>query len=311
MTPTALFVLVLVQVAVFQVAAMRMSESIVGTLIGGDPLPESTRERLQGFRKRLRREHLILAAALALIAVLAIAFPSLSRGARKLALAGASLASTALFLLLLLRDGQAVTRIANDLPETGRRAASLERRSLRHFYHPWLEVIPFLILCGTIGLTVGLLPAAHDPLDAAGGTAGEDLLTLRDLRAWIGPVLQATWVLGMLAVTLFQVRGPGCLRWGRRASADDPLQTVEMDRRLRSLQIRDSFVSKTLVTVLIGIIHLRRAVLPGIGVQVPMLVVLEWVIVVGLLGLFAGYMVSLTHLQRRDGKRSTPQAPAG
>ena len=308
MTPMTLFILILVQIAVFQIVAIRMSESMVGGLIGGDPLPESTAGRLARFRKRMKREHLILAAALGLLAVLGIAFPSLPRGGRKLALAGVSLASTALFLVLLLRDAREVTRIADALPLPGRRAASLERRSLRRFYSPWLEAIPFLICLATVGLTVGFLPAG--PAGPA-ASAGEKLLTLRDLRAWITPILQATWVVAMLAVTLYQVRGSGCLRLKRRAADRDPLQTVELDERLRHLQIRQGFVSKTLATALIGVVHLRRVVLPAIDVHLPALAVLEWALVAGMLILFAGYMVSLTHLQSGRAKRSARGGPGG
>jgi putative CocE/NonD family hydrolase len=308
MTPMTLFILILVQIAVFQVVAIRMSDSMVGALIGGDPLPESTARRMASFRKRMKREHLILAAALGLLAVLGIVFPSLPRGGRKLVLAGVSLASTALFLVLLVRDGRAVTKIANDLPEPGQRAASLERRSLRRFYSPWLEAIPFLILGATVGLTAALLPAGRAGLDAS---TGEKLLTVRELRAWIAPILQATWVVAMLAVTLYQVRGSGCLRLKRRAADRDPLQTVEMDQRLRDLQIRHGFVSKTLVTALIGVVHLRRVVLSATDVHLPALAVLEWVLVAGMLVLFAGYMFSLTHLQRGRAGRSASRGPGG
>jgi len=295
MTPFTLFIVVLVQIAVFQVASIRMSESLIGSLLGGDPLPAGYSERVARFRRRMKREHLVMALALAVVALAAIAIPSLARGARKLTLAGASLASTGSFLLWLVRDARALTRIAADLPEPARRPASLERRSLGQFYPAWLEAVPFLIVLATVVLTALLLPsgAAERLLSAGARPVGRG-----ELRAWIIPLLQATWVIAMLAVTFFQVRGSACFSRLRKGSDQDPERRIETDRRLRRMQLRHGFVSKTLATLLIGLIQIRRIVLPAMGTRVPALAVLEWVMVVGMLVSFAAYMAALARMQR-------------
>lgn len=298
MTPAALFSVVLLQIAVFQVGAIGLSESILGALAAPDPISADVAGRVAGIRQRLRREHLAWAAALIVAAVLALATPSLSRGERKVGLAAVSLASTGLFLTLLLRDSRSAAQIASVLAESTHRAASLEPRSLRQFYSPWREAVPLLIVLVTVALTV-LLFSSHSPGPGLAGSSAPAAVGLRSARVWIGPLIQATWALVMLAVTIFQVKGPGGLALNRRGFRGDPERAVEIDHALRALQLRHLLFTKTAVTVLIGAVHIRAVVLPAVGREAAALRLLEWALVGGLLIGFAGYIHSVADLHRR------------
>lgn len=266
-----LLVVVLVQVLVFQVIAAGSSETLPSFLTGvGEPPGESAREAREWGRGRRLPGLLLLAVA----GVAGLAGADAAWG--KLLLAGVSVTSAILFLVGYVRDRAELVTLGSRLPAPTVRTATLRRSGLGDAYDVRWESLPFVIAGLTLAATLWAL--------ADGGGAG---------LLWLPGVQVAVAGAGLIFSRWYARSGPQ-LSQRVRASLGDPDTALAIDDRLRFAELRALLGVKVGVVLLLA---LRQAghVLATRGQDAPAILAwIEWSVILGLLVVFAGYLLTVT-----------------
>jgi hypothetical protein len=306
MSPAGLFGFVTAQVAVFQFASLRLSQTMPSFLIGAHGVPAPICARVDAYRRGLGRGRRILGAGLIVFGFLAAFALPLEPGPRKLLLAAASLISSTVFAIGYFRDYAHVKRIAAELPASAIRAASLERRALRDYYPPALEALPVAIWLATIWFTLRAASETAAASAASGAAAPAGLSP----ASWILPALQLVLMAILTLVMIHQTRSVPCLSPLAKSYQGDPEEAVRLDQLLRALKIRSLMLVKTGVVALVALIQLEH-VFPWPGSTPPAWIpASQWVVTVLILALFAGLAVRVSRLRKLLHEPASP-SPAG
>jgi len=266
-----LLAVVVVQVLVFQVVATGWSKKLPSSLASVDRPPrEPEGEEARG-RGRGRLSGLLL---------LAIALPAGLAGADaawgKLLLAGVSVTSAVLFLLGYVRGRADLVTLGSRLQAPTVRTASLHRSSLGDAYDVRWESLPFAIAGVTLAATLWAL---------AGG-AGVGFL-------WLPGAQLAITVAGLVLSRRYARSGPQ-LSQRVRASLGDPDTALAVDARLRILELRALLGVKVGIVLLLAMRQIGR-LLASRGQDVSStLAWTEWSVILGLLVVFAAYLLAVT-----------------
>jgi hypothetical protein len=149
-----LSLLIVGQVVLLQILAALGNRSIIRRELRhlGGPIPDT----LTRYAHRAPVLRIALGVLLGGLALLPLAglLPDLGTG--KLLLVCVSLASSAAFVVTNTHDRKRMRLLADLAPGGSVRRASLERRSLRQWYHPALEALPILIFAATLIFLAGV-----------------------------------------------------------------------------------------------------------------------------------------------------------
>jgi hypothetical protein len=270
---TVLLVVIGFQVLVFQFFAVRLSGLLPDYLIGTRELPQETTTAIARYRNHIGRVRWWIGVALlALLGLAALDLGGLVQ--RKLVVAGVSLISAGVFLAGYVRDRLCVQRLAREVPAPGVRTASLERATLSAHYRVAWEFLPPVVWVATLVVTGVAM--------RAGGTG----------LAWLA-ALQTVVVIGGLLFSVRYARFGPRLRQTARAHLGSAETALQLDRGLRTLELR-ALLGARLGIVLLLAVELAKRALPVLGFAVPAaLTLIEWGLVGGLLALFAQYVAGL------------------
>lgn len=277
MTILPLFLIVFVQIIVFQIVLVRLSRALPGILIGTEALPESTSRQVARYESGLGASRRVLGIVLLIGSILAAFVLPLDPGPRKLILACLSLVSSGSMITGYLLDRRRVLRIVRDLPESDRAIASLRPRSLRTFYHPAWEAVPFGILTLSAFVTIRANPPGFAP--------------------WLFLVFQAVIIFYMTAVSWNAVNRHSCLTPRTKTFHRSPEEALRLEHRLRAMEVRHSFLTKIALSILFAVIQVRRFA----GVSEPargLLFVLELVMIFVVMAWFVRYIMVVGKLRK-------------
>ena len=287
-----IFSVVLVQILVFQFLSIRFSHALADHLFGLSAAPDPIEMEI---KRQKRRAALVRCAVGMMLAVAAAAFmffvPA-ETGPRKLGLAAVSILSSIAFVAGMVVDRRKIDAIAARLPDPTFRGASMERRSLRRYYHPLWELIPIGIFVATVLLTI-----------SAAGMAGFAEATpfsgVGDPRLWVLPGLQMIFLVAMFLQMMSRAIGADCVMPRSHATKLNLEASLALEERLRRIQIRDNLWTKSGMALLFGLLQARR-IAPAVStISDNLLSMLVWGTVLALLLTFAAYIVK-TGRARRD-----------
>jgi hypothetical protein len=272
-------IVVILQVLAFQFLALEWTRVLPDYLIGRGGLPEDVAAAVRRFKRSVGRARRPLGAALLVTAALAT-FAVGDPGLRKLVLAGVSLVSAGVFFGGYLRDRSIVAALASGVPTPSVRFASIEPRTLgRHYPTAW-EAVPVVIVSGTIALTV--IAMMHG--------AGLHLVWLTLLEAGVAA--------SGLVASAWYVRSNPPLAQRVKARLGDPTTALEIDSRLRTLELRGFLAVKVGILLLLAVEH-GRLTLVALGREpLTLLDRATWFIVVSLLLVFGHYIIAVTRVSR-------------
>jgi hypothetical protein len=301
MNPRLLCLFVAIQVVVFQIIAIQLSRWIAYAVVGRTGLPAETSAQIETFRAHVGRTRRLLGILLILSAVLvAFALP-LTTGQKKITLGVISLLSTAALLIGYVLDSRRMTALTRQFPEANLRIASLEPRTIGHFYPLAWEAVPLFLLAATVALTLLLGPGTD-------GTSGPGEAARLDRRFWILPLLQMLFIGVMFRLTRLRVAGWCGIMPRARAFHGTPEEALRLDERFRWYELRHSLMAKITVLLLLATMQLRLLTQSANPPLAPYLSATEWVIVVVLLLEFAIYLRRIGGLGTED-RRVLLRAP--
>ena len=293
----AFLVVVAIQIVAFQFLSGILTRTLPDYLIGRAGLPEATAARVAEFKRRAGRlRYAIGVLLLLLLALIGYLFRS-DKHVRVLAMAVVSLLSSATFLLGYLHDRRTMAAMAADLPDSQRRLASLEKRSLSQYYPPAWEALPAALLLGTVGMAVfGSLN---------GGRGAADL--------WYLPILQAVTLTALLGLTFRNVRSGSCYSPRVRAFHGPPEQALALERAVLTLELRHLLACRIGLGLWTAVSEAGRYASlsnPHLG---GTLTALSWILLGGILALLPIYSITASRISRRfsDPTRPPHQSTAG
>jgi hypothetical protein len=231
----ALNLVVIGQIVVFQFASVPFTRSVFEARLGDLPHPLSTRSDdylRKGARYRFALGAVLLVAALACT----LGLPS-DPQTRKLMLAVVSLISSAAFAIASFRDRRTVNALHRQLPDAGRRRASLRPRSISLWYHTSWEVLPVAVFLVTAGLTA-VLARRLDPVPT---------------EMWLLVSLQGAFVIGALLYTYRYGTGVPNVSSRLALFRERPELALEFGERLAEKEMRYFMQAKISVSLLLGV----------------------------------------------------------
>jgi len=277
MNTIVLLIVVAFQILVFQFLGVRLSRLLPDYLVGVRDLPPETNAAIAAYRGRIGRGRRWIGATLLLIlglTTVGVGTPAV----RRLVIAGVSLISTAVFLAGYVRDRRLASLLAASLPPPTARTATLERATLSEHYRIRRELLPVVVWIATLAVTVMAMRAGR-----------ADLFTLA--------VLQSGVVVGGLALSLWYARWGPRLSQRARAHLGEPEAALQLDRRLRTLELRAFLAARIGIVLLLAVKQAQKA-LPALGLHAAgVLTVAEWAMIVGMLGIFAAHVMQLSRVR--------------
>jgi len=275
-----LSVIVLVEIGLFQFLSTGLTRSLFAVRLG-EP-PEAISGKVSAYMSRVFRFRFVAGAVLALPALLALCGWPPDSTVRKLMLAAVSVTSAVLFAVGFFLDGRTVRSLVGTLPESGVRRALLEPRTIRRWYAPTWEALPFATLVSTAVFVLWTASGAVRP----------------PIMAWILLGIQAAFVVGALIYTLrFGVSVPNVSM--RLASLRDrPETALLLGERLAAREMQYLMLAKIGVSLLLGVSVVHVSLRAGHHAWAPWFSAASWVLVGLLMLAFAAYLVRLMTLIR-------------
>ncbi len=287
-------IVVALQILAFQFLSGTLTRALPDYFVGNADLPAATAARIASFKTRAGRLRRGIGVILLLIAAV-IAFLYHGDIHRKLvALALVSFASTATLLVSYLHDRRSMASMAADLPQSQRRLASLEKRSLSQHYLPAWEALPALLLAVTLALAV--LGSAKP-----GGRAGD---------LWILPVIQTVSLVILLGLTFRNIHTGSCYSPHVREFSGPPEQLLALERAILTLELRYLLAVRIGMGLWGSMTEVGRYVALTGARSGSILLYLAWVPLAGLLALLPVYGVNASRISRRFSNPVRPSRPA-
>jgi hypothetical protein len=282
------FVLVLVvsvQIALFQFVSIVVTRRLFSMLLS-HPNADSTVEAAT-YLQRIRRQRLTLGTVL-----LAVTFSGLfplpaGPGVSAVLLAVASVTSAVAFSVASIQDRRLVESTREVDPGGGIKYASLEPRSLRHWYNPVWEALPIATLLATSVFTIWF----------------GDRLGRIPIAMLIVLALQALFVVVALWRTAFHPPGVSSMP---RLRCDRPEVALRLAEQLAANEMQFFMIAKVGISLLLAVMSLRIGLKTLDDPAAPSMNFAHWAIVGLLLLTFAGYLVRFMALTKRTATGVAP-----
>jgi len=296
-----LYAIVTSQILIFQFISVRFLGAIPEYFLGNKALPEEIADAIRQHKRSLsQRSYRVGAALWIAMTVTVYGLPFTHSPADRLIVAGASLVSSALLLWTYLRAGRDAQGIADMLPDSGKRLASLERRTLGRYYSVTWEFLPFGILLAATAFTMWALPQLEAPYpvhyDSSGipdrwGQGGGRFVSIL--------IVQAVAAFGLFFLTFGVLRGRGCLSPKAPIAAQAPAEAGQVSEISRKRELRFFMAAKIAVALQFGLILLVKIRVALGNVPSPWMAGAPWVATLLLLVIFAAYAIQTA--KRRTG----------
>lgn len=288
-----LYGLVTLQILVFQFLSLKFLRSIPDHVFGDTEMPERVKREILSYKRDLSSWSYTIGAGLwGAMTLCAYVLPFTRGVTGLLAITAASILSSGFFAWTYLRARSRAERIVEELPDTGLRIASLERRSLGKYYNLAWEVVPFVVLAATAVFVFWALPRFGQPYplgfddqgipDKWGQGTGRFLALL---------FVQGLVTFGLLALTLLGLRRPPDFSPKAPIASRDPERAFRRSEESRGRTLRLLMAAKiglALQLALMLFVKVETALgvdLPGWAEKSP------WAATLFLLALFIGYLV--------------------
>jgi hypothetical protein len=288
-----LYGLVTLQVLVFQFLSLRFLRSIPDHVFGDTEMPERVEREILSYKRDLSRWCYAIGGGLWGAMTLCAYVLPFTRGATGLlAITAASILSSGFFAWTYLRARSGAERIVEELPDTGLRVASLERRSLGKYYNLAWEFVPFVLLAATAVLVFWALPRFGQPYplsfddqgipDKWGQGTGRFLALL---------FVQGLVTFGLLALTFLGLKHPPDFSPKAPTASRDPERALRRSEEARGRTLRFLMAAKIGLALQVAL-TLFVKVETALGVALPNWVDKSpWAATLFLLGLFTAYLV--------------------
>jgi uncharacterized membrane protein len=289
-----LYAMVTVEIVLFQFVSTRFLRSIPDYVLGEGPRPGAVEAQIEAYNRGLRTWNYPVGAGLWLAMTLCAFVMPFTKGVPgMLAITAASILSSIFFVLTYFRARSAVGRMAEEMPDTGRRVASLERRSLSCYYNVAWEYLPFVLLMAGAMLTFWAMPRLGQPYplsfdsqgvpDAWGEGAGRFIAIL---------AVQALCAIGLLGLTFWAlVRQPDL---SPPAASRAPETAEGLKETLRRRKLRFLLAVKVAVALQFTLVLFVK-IETALGVRLPVWVEESpWVTTAFLLALFLLFLLRMT-----------------
>lgn len=255
-----LYAVVTFQILIFQFVAVRFLKAIPEYFVGKDELPDKVAEAVREFRHSLATGTYTLGAALWIgMTVGVYVLPFTRVAADRLIMMAVSLVSSGILLWTYVRAGRKARGIADMLPDSGRRIASLERRTLGRYYSVAWEFLPFVILTAAAIFTFWAVPQLDAPYPTHYDSSGiPDQWGEGPGRFVALLIMQAVIAVGLLGLTFSVVRERPGLSPKAPIAAESPSQAERLSEGTRRRELRFFMAAKVLVALQIGLILVLR-----------------------------------------------------
>ncbi|MBD3161435.1 MAG: hypothetical protein GF346_04415 [Candidatus Eisenbacteria bacterium] len=291
-----LFVVVLVQVVLFQFVSVRLARALPDQIVGVDRLADEDRSRIRVFRASAGRGRFLLGGVLAVVLVLAALVLPLDYGTRKVAIAAVSIVSSLALGIGMILDRRRFARITEQLPAPEHRFASLRPRRLTDYVPAPAELLPVAIIGVTILWTFRTMEEIVVP-----GTG--ETVSLASVKTWVLPAVQVLLYGFLTFLAASRSALSGSFASAARAYTDRPAEALERDERQRGREIRYFFWSKSGVVLLLGFLQIRRIALLKGSDTAPELGTAIWILVLILFALFLSYLLRIPGARREAASR--------
>jgi hypothetical protein len=280
MTFPILTIIVIGQIVAFQFLSIAFTRSLFVACLGTPAEPLSS--ELNDYLNKVRRYRFILGAALLLVVLAIVLGIPADSGVQKIVLAVVSVTSSAAFAMASIMDRRAARAMRDRLPGSERKVASLEPRSVSHWYHLVWEIVPAVILLATLAVTV-----------AVGRRLGQPTTEM-----WVYQAFQAAFVMGAIFYTYrYGVTVPNTA--ARLAMLrDHPDVALEFGQRLAAKDMQYFMLAKIGVALLLGVNAVEAGLQALHHSAASILDSVSWVIVSILLVMFAAYVLTIVALTR-------------
>ncbi len=255
-----LFAIVTVQILVFQFLSLRFLKVIPDYVLGDSGRPAEVEEAVASYRRGLGAWNYPIGLGLWVAMTLCAYVLPFTEGLPGLAaITATSLLSSGVFAWTYFRAKGAVEDMAEMLPDTGTRVASLRPRSLGRYYNVAWELVPFALLAVTVGLTLWAITKSNQPyplgFDAQGIPSewGQGMGRFLTVLA-----AQAASTFALLALTYWSLNRRPDLSPRVSVAAKDPAVAERLVEGLRRRKLRFFMVVKIAVAVQFTLMALVR-----------------------------------------------------
>jgi len=297
-----LYAIVGFQILIFQFIAVRFIRAIPDHFVGTENLPAGAAAAVKRLKRSLTSRNYGIGAALwAVMAVGIYVLPFTHFAADRLIAAAVSVFSSAVLVWAYLEAVSEGRAIADMIADTGRRVASLERRTLGKYYNTAWELVPFAILAGTTAFAFWALPQLYAPYpihydssgipDRWGEGAGRFLSIL---------VIQAVIAVGLLLLTFRLVRARGCLSPRAPLVSASPSWAEQLSETARKRELRYFMVAKILVALQFGLILFVKLRIALGNIPSSWVAAAPWATTAVLLVVFAAYAFQAARVRKEE-----------
>lgn len=290
-----IFAIVVVQILIFQFVSLRFLKAIPDFLFGSTGLPDDVRQAVEAYRRAIQQWSYPVGLGLLVGMTLCAYVLPFTRGVPGLlAITAASILSSGFFAWTYLRARSAAEKITEMLPDSGKRVASLERRSLGHYYNVAWEFLPFVLFAASAVLTLWALPKLGQPyplgFDARGipnewGEGTGRFFTIL--------FLQGGCAFGLLFITFWSLRSLPWLSTRAPVASRDPERAGRLSEVVRGRKLRLLMTAKVALAVQFALILFVK-IETALGVVLPAWVRgSPWAATAFLLMLFVAFTVQI------------------
>jgi uncharacterized membrane protein len=290
-----LYAMVTVEILIFQFVSTRFLASIPDYVLGEGPKPERVEAQLSAYNRGLKTWNYTIGLGLWLAMTLcAYVMPFMSGVPRLLAITAVSILSSVFFVVTYFRSRSAVGRMAEEMPDTGRRVASLERKRLGRYYSVAWEYVPFILLFVAAMLTFRAMPRLGQPYPLSFDSQGVPDAWGEGMGRFIAIlVVQALCAVGFLGLTFWGLvrqpdLSPASAARSRAPEEAEGLKEAVKRRKLRFLMAVKIAIALQFTLVLFVKIETALGVrLPGWIEESP------WITTIFLLALFLVFLLRM------------------
>jgi uncharacterized membrane protein len=297
-----LYAIVTFQILIFQFIAVRFIRAIPDHFLGKENLPGHVADAMRRLKRSLTSTNYGIGAALwAAMTVGIYILPFRHFAADRLIAAVVSVFSSVVLVWAYLGAVSEGRAIADMIPDTGRRVASLERRTLGKYYNTAWELVPFAILAATAAFTFWALPQLYAPYPIHYDSSGiPDRWGEGAARFLSILVIQAVIAVGLLLLTFGLVRARGCLSPRAPLVSASPSWAEQLRETARKRELRYFMVAKILVSLQFGLILFVKLRMALGNIPSDWVAAAPWATTGLLLIVFAAYAFQAARVRKEE-----------